>query len=46
MERVLVELEQVCMDEQYFSSTFFQLEQIDRGNVDPKEAKRIMEQVI
>jgi hypothetical protein len=44
METVLIELEDICMDEQFFSSNFFQMEQIDVNNPDQKEAKRVMEQ--
>ena len=43
METVLMELEDICMDEQYFSINFFKMEQIDANNPDPKKDKKVME---
>ncbi|TRY63894.1 hypothetical protein TCAL_07692 [Tigriopus californicus] len=42
METALIEVEDICMDEQYFSINFFRMEQIDKANPDPKKDKKVM----
>ena len=41
METVLVELEDICMDEQFFSINFFEMEQIDPAAQDAKKNKKV-----
>ena len=42
METVLVELEDICMDEQFFSINFFKMEQIDPAATDAKKNKKVL----
>ncbi len=45
LETALMELEDVCMDEQFFSVNFFRMEQIDlAAQPDPKRVKKVMEE--
>ena len=44
LETILIELEDICMDEQFFSISFFRMEQIDRANPDPRKDKKVMEE--
>ena len=39
LETVLIELEDICMDEQFFSISFFRMEQIDS-----RKDKKVMEE--
>eukprot|EP00095_Tigriopus_kingsejongensis_P011050 snap_masked-scaffold23_size669530-processed-gene-1.4 protein:Tk11050 transcript:snap_masked-scaffold23_size669530-processed-gene-1.4-mRNA-1 annotation:"exocyst complex component 1" len=42
METVLIEVEDICMDEQYFSINFFKMDQIDKANPEPRKDKKVM----
>jgi len=47
LETVLVELEDLCMDEQFFSIHFFKMEQVAKGGAskpDPKKDKKALEE--